>query len=226
MNPKHSLLMVALGLITSAFPALAGDFIISAVPYTISSAGTYILTSGLTSTDTSQPAITINASNLTGPVVLNLKGYGISCPPTGTSVGISVNAPGGDYPSIYNAYPVTVENGTIDGVCYGVLASGVNTLTVNGLTVVPEGNEQNNPVPAGVHFEFVVNSVVENCTFRGNNYNGWYGVEEIQPGGNIYRNITIDSPAIVLVSQGGLGQQITTSIDHCKLGSARVPPLK
>jgi hypothetical protein len=97
---------------------------------------------------------------------------------------------------------------------------------VRGLTVFPIGNEQNNPVPAGVYFDFVVNSVVQNCTFGGNPDNGWYGVEEIQPGGNIYRNITLRNPADLLVSIGGNEQQIVTSTDNCKLGSAPVPPLK
>jgi hypothetical protein len=228
MNPKHSLLMVALGLITSASPALAGEIIISALPYTISSAGTYILKSALTNADTSQPAITINADNLTGPVVLNLKGYEITCPPTGGSVGISIYASGNTYPFIYNAYPVTVENGAIDISSYGVMASGVNTITVRDLKVFQEGNELNHPTPAGVYFSFVVNSVVENCTFLGA-YPGlseWYGIEEIQPGGNCYRNIVVDAPTTVLESRGGYDQQISVAIDNCKLGTAPVPPLK
>jgi hypothetical protein len=223
MNLKHSLLTVTLGLITSALPAFAGDTVISAVPYTISSAGTYILTSNLTSTNASQPAITIDTTNLTGPVVLNLKGYEISCPASGTVTGISVYGPGGT-PITYNAYPVTVENGTIVNPCYGVWASYINTLTVRGLKIDLGGTE--NPLPAGVYFSFVVNSVVENCTFNNAGFNGWYGVEEFQPGGNIYRNLAVDNPTIVIESQGGLEQQTSTSIDNCKLGTALVPPLK
>lgn len=225
MYSKNSIMMVAFGLITSAYPALAGDIIISAVPYTISSAGTYILNSDLTSTDTSQPAITIDATNLTGPVVLNLKGHTIDCLPPGNT-GIIVYASGGSpgYPS--NAYPVTVENGTINQAGYGVEADGVNTLTVKGLTIWPQANDQNKPVATAVYFSFVVNCVVENCTFNGYTDTAWFGVQEVQPGGNIYRNITVKNPDILLQSIGGNDQQVVTSIDNCKLGSAAVPPLQ
>jgi hypothetical protein len=101
--------MAALGLITSVLSAVAADVPITAVPYTIKAAGTYILLSDLTCSDPSTPAITIETTNLTGSVVLNLKGPAIQCAGSASSTGVYV---AGEGPA-YNAFPVTVRNGII-----------------------------------------------------------------------------------------------------------------
>jgi hypothetical protein len=74
MNHKNLLLTAALGLIMSAFTVHA-DIPITALPYTISSPGTYVLTGNLTSPplQNDQSAIVITGS--AGKVVLDLKGF-------------------------------------------------------------------------------------------------------------------------------------------------------
>ena len=76
MNLKNTLLTAAaLGLIiVSAITAQAANIPISALPFNITSPGTYVLVSDLNYTAQTGAAITI-LPNLSGPVILNLRGH-------------------------------------------------------------------------------------------------------------------------------------------------------
>jgi len=128
---RKTLLTAALGLIMSAFSAHAGQtqsvttqtakspsIKISALPYTITAPGTYVLTGNLTGSGASgyETAIYI-APTTPGPVVVDLNGFTIDA--NGSS-GVLMY---GGSPSVANAYPVTIENGTIINYLYGVYAS-------------------------------------------------------------------------------------------------------
>lgn len=150
------------------------------MPYTIKAAGTYILLSDLICSDPSTPAITIDTTNLTGSVVLNLKGHTIQCTGSGNS-SIGVNIVGSF--AAYNAFPVTVRNGIFENVLYGVWAGYVNGLVVEGLKVYLSDPHPANGIPTAIVFGSVANSLVQNCLFNGPSDYGWYGIDEnLSPG--------------------------------------------
>ncbi len=80
--------------------------VITAVPYTISSSGKYVLGSDLTNTSTTTPAITINVANVT----LDLGGYFVS--------GAGNTASNNDVIKVGDVANVTIKNGTVanDGI--------------------------------------------------------------------------------------------------------------
>src|SRR6516165_12402068 len=88
---------------------------ITALPYTISAPGTYILLSDLPFSIPGGTAITIAAGN----VVLDLQGHKIY-DVLGTSLNADPNSTGVDIYGSNATYPVTVRNGTIDHFDIGV----------------------------------------------------------------------------------------------------------
>lgn len=119
--------MAAFGVIMSALSAQAADIQITSLPFTIPAPGTYVLASDLNYTAQSGAAITI-LGNLSGPVVLNLKGHALtgtaSIPLTNnSSFGVFIN---GNGPSLST---ITIENGAIahfnDGVFVASNGSGI-----------------------------------------------------------------------------------------------------
>jgi hypothetical protein len=92
-----------------------GQTTINSVPYTISSPGTYVLTSNLTCPG-GYDAITVNVSNVT----IDLNGYYLYCPtPTATGTGIFVN----------DRANVRIKNGEIVGFYVGVYAEYASSVT-------------------------------------------------------------------------------------------------
>ncbi|MBV8142978.1 MAG: hypothetical protein JOZ60_13145 [Verrucomicrobia bacterium] len=180
---KGLLLTAAFGLITSALPAQSANVVISAVPFTITAPGTYVLAGNLTCPATPNGAINI-PSNLPGPVVVNLKGFTITGP-GGSTTGVSIAG------QSTNTYPITVQNGTlnsfgvgVDAVSLGPLHKHMHDITIDKIVVTPT------PTSAylystGFYFYEVSSSVVSNCTVNG----GLYGIVDIpDEGNNSYSN--------------------------------------
>jgi hypothetical protein len=148
MNLKTTLLMAAFGLIMSAYSvqtthaqvvtvqaAKATSTPISSLPCNIFSSGTYALTRNLNyPVGQSVPAIVI-PSNLTGAVVVDLKGFTIA----GGGDGFGVRIGSYDAPAT-NAFPITIRNGTVTNFTIGIDASlgghdGLTNITLDHLTI-------------------------------------------------------------------------------------------
>jgi len=174
--------------------------VISAVPYTIAAPGTYILAADLVLTVSYSPsdptstitpaAITVDTNIVPGTVLLDLKGHTI----TATGVDSSAIAIG-DGVGI-NAYPITVQNGTLTGFSYGIgtrqgayspyLLSGI-TLANLKLNMVDNADA----VSWGIRL-YAVNSAVTNCTIN----NAEDGILDWGIKGNVYSNVTFTNIGI------------------------------
>jgi hypothetical protein len=133
------------------------------LPFTLTAPGTYVLVSDLACAPSTY-AITI-PTNLTGPVIVDLKGFTI----TGAGISIGQPPPG---PAVSNAFPITVRNGTITNVAVGVSVQTVSiavlsSITISNLTITVVA-----PPPSYcIMFNgYVENSVVRDCTFNTANY--------------------------------------------------------
>jgi hypothetical protein len=222
------LLMAALGLITSAIaaqPANSNNIQITYLPFNITAPGTYVLTGNLTYTGT-DTAITIT-SNLTGPVVLNLRGHtltgsgGNNFTTENFSNGVSVSG-NGPSPST-----ITIENGTITNFGFGVRAQPTNGI-VNGLhAIFFSAIDINNLVfahtqtpagdGAGVLFSQVNSSTVSNCTFGAADF----GIEDVESaGGNRYTNDIFTGAGQSLVVYGLQG---AANLEDCHFAAPANP---
>jgi hypothetical protein len=184
MTRKTGLLLTAaFGLTTSALPAQSADVIISAVPFTITAPGTYVLAGNLICPASPTGAINI-PSNLQGPVDVNLKGFTITGP-GGSTTGVSIVG------QSTNTYPITVENGTLNSFGVGVDAESLGPLhkhmhdiTIKKIVVTPTATSVY-LYSTGFLFYEVSSSVVKNCTVNG----GLYGIVDIpDEGSNSYSN--------------------------------------
>jgi hypothetical protein len=190
--------MAAFGLITNALlfsidvkaqtsQALPITTQITALPFVITSPGTYVLTGDLNFPSVPLPAITIQAG-LPGPVVLDLGGFTISGDVT----------PGGDCIDITAATPVsspiTIQNGTIRSFVVGVnanvgfIGNNLSNVTINKVTFFRNIlRPLAYSLPIGVQFQNVNSSTISNCVFR----NVVTGIQDINTGGgNRYLNDT------------------------------------
>jgi hypothetical protein len=210
---------LVLALLLAPFPALA-DTTITAVPYTISATGTYVLASNLTSDDPTNPAITINANQLTGSVTLNLMGHSLES--AGTTLSVGVEVVGGSPENGYNKFPVTVKNGTIVAN-QGVTADYINSLTIENVKIELIQRTQAMPPPVAISSQSAANMLVKNCVFNGPS-TGWLGIGETDsPAGNHYQNITLQNPVMpILVNSGS---QTVSTITNCHFGAGPIPPL-
>jgi hypothetical protein len=204
---KSILLMAALGLIMSALSAQTGytqsvttqtsksaSIQIKALPFNITTPGTYVLTGNLTSsllrsgTGPSLGAINISTT-VAGPVVVDLKGFTITGPGS-NSFAVTIGA----LTTEGNTYPITIKNGTISNFEYGVTAVGTPTnqnnyflsdIIVNN--IVFDVTSTGTAVGYGINFVYVNSSTVSNCTFNG----ATYGIADYGSStGNSYNGIT------------------------------------
>jgi hypothetical protein len=204
--------MAALGLIMSATALQAANIQISALPFNIAAAGTYVLKGNLSYSGTST-AINITP-NVTGPVIIDLNGFTITgsvtvvgVPVKNFSVAVGVFGAGTNVPSI------TIENGVIQNFGFGIwveTGSALSDINVNNMAF----NLIGSPIADGVCilFDRVNSSSVTNCTF--NSVDKGIG-DGGSGGGNRYTN---DSFTNVLdcIDIGPLGGS-TTVIEHCQL---------
>jgi len=175
---------------------------ITSLPFSITSPGTYILTSNLTFSApaiSNVGAITISPAT-SGPVVLNLKGFTI------TGVGGQNNNVGvliGFTPQVPNVASITIESGAINGFGFGVWAENDETLTsisVDHITFAMAGTPGGGG--AGVLFSQTQLSSITNCTFNA----GDGGIHDFQsPGGNRFTNCTFVgvNPLFITGPNGG-----------------------
>jgi hypothetical protein len=153
MNLKNTLLMAALlGLAISALAVQAAPVQITALPFSITAPGNYVLTGNLT-IPSDQIPITINSVK-SGAIVLNLNGYTLAGPGY-------VNVPGILVQGNATASNITIENGTVTEFWSGVSASGVSNIHILNVTFYGERWDD-------VSFGQVNSSSIENCVFVGN----------------------------------------------------------
>ena len=152
-----SLLALSLGLL--AFTSRAGaQTVITALPYTITASGHYTINGNLTSTSTTQPAITISAPN----VILDLNGYFVAGPgnPAANSDATSSVINVGNYAN------VTIENGTVAGNTYGIFFAATTIAASRNYLV--DSVVVTRCYDAGVWFDSDIGatgSVVRRCSF-------------------------------------------------------------
>jgi hypothetical protein len=181
------------------------------LPFNITVPGTYVLVHNLSYSGTA-PAITITA-NLTGPVIVNLKGYALTGVLEVTPIGVSVE---GYAPSVST---ITIENGTINNFETGVSAIASNAIVggawsnflsgINIRNLVVTGAVNPQDTGAGVFLEAVNNSIISNCSLSGS-----YGIRDHQSaGGNLYTNITFINCGLPLLAYGLSGNAL---LEHCQ----------
>jgi hypothetical protein len=164
-------------------------FVISSLPFTISIPGTYKVTKNLSG------SIWI-ATNIPGPVDLDLGGFTLTGGGAGGSIsniGILIGGFPGD-PDASNPAPITIENGTVSNVSFGVWVGAgslmsdvlIKKLTVN--VAVPTAPNY----AIGIFMERTTDSTIRNCTVTAPPGNGpAIGIKDsLSPGGNSYSNIT------------------------------------
>jgi hypothetical protein len=211
MKLAITLLTAALGLIMSAFPVFAkpvaatATITISSLPYTITAPGTYVLTVNLTSFANSGIIIQPEAA-MTGPVVVDLKGFSLIAP---NGIGIAISGSGA---AVTNAFPITIRNGTVYSL--GVAAQAGPTAPLQNI-LIANLNIYCGGANCGIGFSYVQNSTVRNCMIN-EAANGI--VDDYSPGGNHYSNITLTEVAEdLLVAAETVGQfpSKTVVIEEC-----------
>jgi hypothetical protein len=167
---------------------------ISALPFTISAPGSYKVTANLNG------SLWI-ATNVQGPIVLDLGGFTLSASGGGdtiNNIGIQIGGFPGD-PDGSNPYPITIQNGTISNCSYGIWVganSRMSAVTIQNVTInilptgIPSGNE------IGILFERSQNSAARNVTINDPAFNSnpipSIGIQDdYSPGGNVYNNVTL-----------------------------------
>jgi hypothetical protein len=182
IHPTRILLTAALSLLSvltshtgyaQAVPtqtAKSSSFIISSLPYSITSPGTYVLTSNLTYFDPTGQTAAIGVSGvpLTGPVVINLKGFTLTGSSTpnplpNAAVATGIALVGGNH-----GVAVTIENGTIKNYGIGVASYLFTNVTLNNLIV--SGAHTTDVDGRCVRFFRTSNSFIKHCTFSDADY--------------------------------------------------------
>jgi hypothetical protein len=190
----------------SVLSAQAANIKISALPFSITASGTYVLTGNLSYTGSSA-AIGISAP-MAGAVILDLKGFTI------TNTGGALN--GGINAVLINAQqevtsPVTIRNGTITGFTSAIFGNRVSDIIVNNLNF--------NQNVLGVEFESSANSNINNCQFNGFSALGvTYGISDRNsPGGNSYNNNTFINISQQLTEFSSM--DTTVVLSHCQFAA-------
>jgi hypothetical protein len=205
-----SLLMAALGLITSAITLQAANIQITYLPYIISAPGTYLLRSDLSYT--SQQGFAINIlTNLAGSVVLDFNGHKITGAGAGSqSFGVQV---GGGSEYALNTYPITIRNGSLQGFFIGVDAeqgnlAGTTELTVNNMNF---STVSTSFATYGVKLLHTSYSNIVNCVYTGTSY----GILDGSTGGNnSYLNNTFNHvSSLIEIDTGSLP---TVTVEQCR----------
>ena len=185
--------MAALSLTMSAIAAQAANIQIPSLPYTITTPGTYVLTSSLSCPANFQIGISVN-SQVAGPIVVDLKGFSLEAYSPGTDLAaVAVQ-------SNFTNSNITIRNGTILGFITGVAvgydpATGISAGYVSNVHLehLTFGSSSLNPIliqrGANVHFNKVNSSSVSYCIF----FAGVYGIQDNgTQSGNSYSNNSFD----------------------------------
>jgi hypothetical protein len=212
MQKNKVLLTAALGLITSAFTvhtgyaqvvqtqaATSASIKISALPFTITAPGTYVLTGNLNFSSYTGAGVNISTV-VAGPVVLDFKGFTI----TGdrTSYGVSINS------GLLNTYSFTIRNGTIKNGITGIRVTGsFADVIVNHMVFI----NQSGVGAVGVEFDNLNSSTISNCTFNST----YYGIyDQNSTGGNSYNNNSFVN-TLIFITVYGSGNGVL-KLDRCQ----------
>src|SRR5271165_120822 len=184
---------------------------IFALPCYIKDPGTYVLTKNLTFTSGNLAGINV-ITNVSGPVVIDLKGYTITGPGTpGTeSVGVLIGNTGST-----NTYPITIRNGTISNCSSGISVGERTDVTINNIVFYEPALLSNAVNVLGVYLERSSSSTVSNCAFSVTTTGVSFGIEDFEStGGNSYNNDTFVNVTWPLYVQGSV--QGTLTLDRCQ----------
>jgi Fe-S cluster assembly iron-binding protein IscA len=174
--------------------------------------GTYVVTGNLTTS--AFTAISIS-SMVSGPVILDLKGHTI------TGAGESYNSNAVNISGLStNAYPITVQNGTITGFAYGVSTGNNNgselvAIKLSNLAISAAGVSV--PTTAGFYIDFTANSIISDCAIS----NSSYGIIDFgSSGGNTYTNLSftkVSNPLSIVIPSNINTTQV---LAHCQFGTS------
>jgi hypothetical protein len=188
---------------------------ISSLPFNITAPGTYVLTGNLTFTSGNLAGINV-ITNVSGPVVIDLKGYTITGPGTpGTETdGVLISNTGS-----INTYSITIRNGTISNCSFGISVDERTDVTINNIIFYEPALLSNAINVVGVYLERSNFATVSNCTFNVTNTGlTAFGIEDFaSTGGNSYNNdtfVNIPFPLYVLDPQ-----QSTLTLDRCQFAA-------
>jgi hypothetical protein len=167
MKRLHSLTFAAALALLSV--ASYGQTLISSVPYTITSPGTYVLANNFSYASATGAAITINSAN----VVLDFGGHFLaSTAASPNNSGVTVN----------QAPNVTVQNGTVDGFHFGIYFPNGSGVTNNTGDIVE--NMRITHSAFGIYVYYAVGCLIQNNYINGFNINYPVGVYLVEGGGN------------------------------------------
>jgi hypothetical protein len=144
IHPTRILVTAAFSLL-SVLSSQAANIKISSLPFNITAPGTYVLTGNLTFASGNQAGINV-ISNVSGPVVVDLKGFILAGPgaaqhPSSGSVGVLIGTLiSGDFtPPVtgsLNTYPITIRNGTISHCTSGIYVGQRTDVTINNIAFI------------------------------------------------------------------------------------------
>jgi hypothetical protein len=111
---NHSLLTTALSLVTTVFAASGANIPITTLPFNITVQGTYVLKADLNYLAVSNTPAIVIANNISGTVLVDLRGFTITgggeTSQNNISLGISIGYYNAD---ATNAYPIIIMNGAL-----------------------------------------------------------------------------------------------------------------
>lgn len=211
------LFLVALGLASASaqLTKTSPSTTITALPYSITAPGTYVLQSDLIDS-VPGTAIVISATALSGPLTVDFKGHTI------TGSGLNSTAVAFDYTYFSNLYPITVRNGTLSNFQNGIKAVGfgiprnyitISSIVFNLATSSSPGNDA-----VGVSFQGASNCNVSNCTFNAviTDLHS-FGISDGDPwGGNTYNSNAFSGIAVPLAIGTNFDEGIASLNINCQ----------
>jgi hypothetical protein len=196
---------------------------ISYLPYPITAPGTYVLTGNLTLTSGNLGGINV-LTNVSGPVVIDLKGYTITGPGTPSS-GVLLSDTGS-----INTYPITIRNGTISHCTSGIYVGERTDVTINNIAFIEPADLSTGANIIGVDLERSNSSTVSNCTFivpvADTGLTAFGIIDSESTGGDSYNNDTfVNMPNSLYVTAWNSGGESpgrqtpplsTVTLDRCQ----------
>ena len=152
-SPNFLASAILAALAVAATTAAQAQTVITSLPYTITSGGTYVLNSNLSSTATSGNLITINASNVT----IDFQNHYI----TGPAASLSSTTAAGILAD--ERSNLTIRNGTVAYCQYGIEILGNGSATTNNVDQQITNMRVTYCSGAGINVQDAPSSVVSGC---------------------------------------------------------------
>jgi hypothetical protein len=191
-------------LIAQTPPPVPPTTTISALPYTITAPGTYVLASNLPLNGSNNFAAISIQGPIAGPVVLDLGGFTVAATLSSSATGLNISNVNNNSPV---NYPVTIQNGTITGFSQGASIGSSLDVTISHIVF--------KQTVFGINIFSSSDVAIDNCKFNGANT----GISDGSPeGGNSYHHNTFVNCQSVLSVQGN---RITPVVlGNCRFNSA------